>query len=170
MFAISYRIINYTNELPIGADGYIRFDCGKYHYGEIFPPELDLVMDISSIYGWIQALIKAAELINEEIPYILIRDIESYNTYLQFRFQGNQTAIGIVRADHMMSNYFDIYRVGSFESQMGEILWEYTAKTQTVVYEIRRVATQYCDEIMQWPQNMTYVNELTDQIKRILCN
>ena len=81
MFAISYRIINYTNELPIGADGYIRFDCGKYHYGEIFPPELDLVMDISSIYGWIQALIKAAELINEEIPYILIRDIESYNTY-----------------------------------------------------------------------------------------
>lgn len=24
MFAISYRIINYTNELPIGADGYIE--------------------------------------------------------------------------------------------------------------------------------------------------
>lgn len=170
MFAISYRIINYTNELPIGADGYIRFDCGKHHYGEIFPPELDLVMDISSIYGWIQALIKAAALINEETPYILIKDIESHNTYLQFRYQGNRTSIGIVRTDHIMSDYFDIYRVGSFESQMGELLWEYTAKTQTVVYEIWRVATQYCDEIMQWPQNKKYGSELTKQIKGILCN
>lgn len=167
MFAISYRIINYTDELPIGSDGYIRFDCGKYHYGEIYPPELDLVMDISSIYGWIQALIKAAVLMNEEIPYVLIRDIESYNTYLQFRYQGNQIAIGIVRADNIMSNNFDIYRVGALKKQMGEVLWEYTVKTQTVISEIKRVATQYCNEIMQWPQNRTYANELTDQIKRI---
>lgn len=168
MFAISYRIINYTDELPIGSDGYIRFDCGEYHYGEMYPPELDLVMDISSIYVWIQALARAAMLINEKIPYILIKDIESYHTYLQFRYQGNQIAVGIVQADNIISNNFDSYRVGSFEKQVGETLWECPVKVQTVVSEIKRVAVQYCNEIMQWPQNRPYVNELADQIKGIL--
>lgn len=168
MFAISYRIINYTDDLPIGSDGYIRFDCGEYHYGEMYPPKLDLVMDISSIYRWIQALLRAAVLINEEIPYVLIRDIESYNTYLQFRYQGNQIAIGIVQADNIALNNFGSYRVGSFEKQVGETLWEYPVKVQTVVSEIKRAAVQYCDELMQWPQNKPYVNELADQIKGIL--
>ena len=164
MFSIRDCIVRGTADPPIGEDGYIRFDCGPYHYGEIFPQEP--VMDIASIYEWMLSLTKTAKLMQEGTPYILLRDIESYNTYLQFHIRGERVSFGMLRYDREPGQA-DAGRIQVADTQRGRLIWEHQVITLDVLRESRRAASEYCNELAQWTQNEAYVKALRDQISSI---
>lgn len=99
MFKIEYRIVISEFEDDIsGQNGFIKFSNNNYNYGDIYPKELEQHMGVESIYYWLIYFMQAIiELKNKN--YILISDIESYNTWMEIERYNNIIYTSVIHAD-----------------------------------------------------------------------
>ena len=97
MFKIRYKIINSDYDDFVGQNGFFQLECNGYLYGEIYPIEFENVMDKVSIYDWFERLIRVSFNILKK-NYVVLSDVESYNTWIEFKKENKNLIISIVQA------------------------------------------------------------------------
>lgn len=98
MFKISYRITSNDYDDFFGENGFFQISCNNYTYGEIYPEEIEDVMEKDSLYDWIERLIRVAKYLHVH-NYVVLSDIESYNLWLEFKKMGEEVNVSIVKAE-----------------------------------------------------------------------
>ena len=81
MFEINFKVFeDDESENFIGEYGYFNFTIDNESYGIIIEEEID---DFSvSLYNWFTSFLKSLEILETE-NYVLINDIESFNTWIE---------------------------------------------------------------------------------------
>lgn len=98
MFELDYRIVHSEYDDFKGQNGFFQIKCNDYKYGEMYPKELEEVMDKVSLYDWFERLIKVTQnLIIKD--YVALSDVESYNTWIEFQRKKEEVIISIVKAE-----------------------------------------------------------------------
>ncbi len=158
MFSITYQIVNLYDEVPIGKDGYIRIDCDGNHYGEIFSPELDGIMDISSIYNWVEGLMTVAEILHQhELQYVFLSDNESYNAWIQFIRQSDIIEISLIFDDKTLCEHS---MIEIDNCSRGQEIWKSRIDAKEFYREVDKVSKHYICDLNCWPENTQYVQRL----------
>lgn len=98
MFELDYRIIKNEYDDFIGQNGFFQIKCNEQKYGEIYPKELELVMDKVSLYDWFERLARVIECLQTR-NYVVLSDVESYNTWIEFCRNNEDVIVSIVKAD-----------------------------------------------------------------------
>lgn len=170
MFDIEYRIVNIgdnDSENFEGSEGYFVLICNGNKYGEIFPAELDSIMGTVSIYWYFIYLLEIIENIQSEKKAYL-SDIDSYNTWIEFRLIGEDVIIGVGTGEKEDGSKAIEYKK---PSNFSYSRWE----NQAVKYEkfkmiVLQKATNYLDEITKLnTSELTNpeINKLKNQIAYI---
>ena len=103
MFKINYRIVHSEYDDFIGQHGFFQIECNGYKYGEIYPKDLEAVMDKVPLYDWFERLVRVVKsLITKN--YIALSDVESYNTWIEFYKKKENVAISVVKAEKMQGS------------------------------------------------------------------
>ena len=98
MFRLDYRIV-YTNyDDFIGQNGFLQIRCNEYRYGEIYPKELEVFVDKVSLYDWFERLVRVMKNLMTK-DYVVLSDVESYNTWIEFQKKKGMVIISIVEAE-----------------------------------------------------------------------
>lgn len=98
MFKLDYRIVHSEYDDFIGQNGFFQIKCNGCKYGEIYPKELETIMDTDSLYDWFDRLVRV--MVNlTTMNYVVLSDVESYNTWIEFRRKNEEVVISIVKAE-----------------------------------------------------------------------
>lgn len=97
MFELNYRIVQSEYDDFLGQHGFFQIKCNGYDYGEIYPKEIETIMDKVSIFDWFERLAKVIKNLMEK-DYVVLSDIESYNTWIEFCKKNEEVVISIVKA------------------------------------------------------------------------
>jgi hypothetical protein len=97
MFEIKFKIFeNDESENFIGKYGYFSFNIDNESYGIILEEEID---DFSvSVYDWFTSFLKCLEILETE-SYVLINDIESFNTWIEMYRDKDIVSISKISGD-----------------------------------------------------------------------
>lgn len=97
MFEIKFKIFeNDESENFTGEYGYFSFNVDKESYGIILEEEID---DFSvSVYDWFNSFLKCLEILETE-SYVLINDIESFNTWIKMYKDKDIVSISKISGD-----------------------------------------------------------------------
>ena len=76
MFKINYRIVANEYDDFIGQNGFFQINCNGYDYGEIYPKEIEEVMEKTSLYDWFERLTRVVKNL-ETKEYVVLSDVES---------------------------------------------------------------------------------------------
>lgn len=83
MFTLDYRIVHSEYDDFIGENGFLQIKCNECKYGEMYPKELETIMDKVSLYDWFDRLVRVVKnLLTKD--YVALSDVESYNTWIEF--------------------------------------------------------------------------------------
>lgn len=98
MFDIKFKVITEIDEEElIGSEGYFQFKCDDNTYGEYYSEELDGIMDRVTVYDWFSRMLEIViELQQNDLVYL--SDVESYNSWLEFRRKKDQIIISSIEA------------------------------------------------------------------------
>lgn len=97
MFELDYRIVHNKYDEYVGQHGFFQIKCNDCVYGEMYPKEIEEVMDQVSLYDWFERLAKVLKgLITED--YVALSDVESYNTWIVFEKRNDDILISLVKA------------------------------------------------------------------------
>ena len=97
MFELDYRIVQTQYDDFVGQHGFFQIKCNGYNYGEMYPKEIESVMDKVSLYDWFERLARVIKnLMTKE--YVVLSDVESYNTWIEFRKKNSEVVVSIVKA------------------------------------------------------------------------
>lgn len=97
MFELNYRIVENEYDDFKGQHGFFQIKCNGNNYGEIYPREIEAVMDKVSLYDWFVRLATVTKNLMIK-DYVALSDVESYNTWIEFQKRKEQVVIGIVKA------------------------------------------------------------------------
>ena len=76
MFSLKYRIVYCEYDDFEGQNVFFQIECNGCNYGDIYPKELENVMEKVSLYDWFERMIRVAQnLMTKE--YIVLSDVES---------------------------------------------------------------------------------------------
>lgn len=115
MFELNYRIINSEYDDFTGQNGFFQFNCNGFLYGEMYPEELEEIMDNVSVFDWFERLIRVVEnLITKE--YVALSDVESYNLWIEFNKKKDDLEISIVCAEKPDGSKDLEYKLKNIES------------------------------------------------------
>lgn len=98
MFKINYRVVHSDYDDFVGQNGFLQIKCNDYIYGEIYPNEIEKIMDKVSLYNWFERLVKVLKYLDTK-QYVALSDVESYNTWIEFQRNNAEVIISIVKAD-----------------------------------------------------------------------
>jgi len=98
MFQLDYRIVHSEYDDFIGQNGFLQIKCNACKYGELYPKELEMMMDKVSLYDWFERLIRVMKNLMTK-DYVALSDVESYNTWIEFRRKNQEVVISIVKAE-----------------------------------------------------------------------
>jgi len=100
MFKIEYRIVisEFEDEIS-GKNGFIKFSDNSHNYGDIYSKEMGQHMGVESIYYWLTYFMQAVIELEGNKNYILISDIESYNTWLELERRSDSIYTSVIHAD-----------------------------------------------------------------------
>lgn len=98
MFKLEYRIVSSEYDDFIGQNGFLQIECNRCKYGEMYPKELEEVMDKVSLYDWFERLLRVLKNLMEK-DYVVLSDLESYNTWIEFQKKKKEVVISIVKAE-----------------------------------------------------------------------
>ncbi len=98
MFELDYRIVHSEYDDFVGQNGFLQIKCNEYKYGEIYPKELEMVMDKISLYDWFERLGRVIKYLMTK-DYVVLSDVESYNTWIEFHRKNEEVVISIVKAE-----------------------------------------------------------------------
>ena len=97
MFKLEYRIVLSDDDDFEGQNGFLQIKCNDYKYGEMYPKELETVMDKVSLFDWFERLIKVVKYLMTE-DYVVLSDVESYNIRIEFQKSSEEVMISVVKA------------------------------------------------------------------------
>lgn len=97
MFELDYRIVKSEYDDFVGQNGFFQIRCNGFCYGEIYSREIEAVMDKVSIYDWFERLAKVINILMIK-EYVALSDVESYNTWIEFKKRNEDVEISIVKA------------------------------------------------------------------------
>lgn len=97
MFEINYRIVHSEYDDFADQHGFFQINCNNNFYGEMYPKEIEEIMDKVSIYDWFERLAKAVKNLMSN-DYVALSDVESYNTWIVFQKRFEEVIISIVKA------------------------------------------------------------------------
>lgn len=97
MFEINYRIVRSEYDDFVGQHGFFQIKCNGYIYGEIYPKEIEEVMEKVSLYDWFERLAKVIRNLMEK-DYVVLSDVESFNTWIEFQRRSEEVVISIIKA------------------------------------------------------------------------
>lgn len=97
MFELDYRIVHSEYDDFVGQHGFFQIKCNNYIYGEMYPKEIEEIMDKVSIYDWFERLAKVIKNLMTK-DYVALSDVESYNTWIVFQKRNEEVIISIVKA------------------------------------------------------------------------
>ena len=92
MFELYYRVVHSEYDDFVGQNGFFQIKCNECKYGEIYPKELETVMDKVSLYDWFERLARVIKYLSLK-DYVALSDVESYNTWIEFR-KTNEEVMG----------------------------------------------------------------------------
>lgn len=98
MFKLEYRIVLSDDDDFEGQNGFLQIKCNDYNYGEMYPKELETVMDKVSLIDWFERLIKVVKYLMTE-DYVVLSDVESYNVWIEFQKNSEEITISVVKAE-----------------------------------------------------------------------
>lgn len=104
MFELDYRIVHSEYDNFVGEHGFLQIKCNGYCYGEMYPKELEVVMDKVSLYDWFNRLTQVIKYLKTK-EYVALSDTESYNTWIEFRREGEDVFISIIRAEKSQGSH-----------------------------------------------------------------
>ena len=67
MFELYYRVVHSEYDDFVGQNVFFQIKCNECKYGEIYPKELETVMDKVSLYDWFERLARV-------IKYLSLKD------------------------------------------------------------------------------------------------
>ena len=98
MFILDYRIVHSEYDDFVGENGFLQIKCNECMYGEMYPKELETIMDKVSLCDWFDRLVRVVKnLITKD--YVALSDVESYNTWIEFLKKNEEVVISIVKAE-----------------------------------------------------------------------
>lgn len=117
MFELNYRIVHSEYDDFPGQHGFLQIKCDGYDYGEMYPREIEAIMDKVSLYDWFERLAKVIEnLMTKE--YVALSDVESFNTWIEFQKRNEEVVISIIKAKKEKGSHdieFDLKKPESVE-------------------------------------------------------
>lgn len=97
MFELNYRIVHNEYDDFVGQHGFLQIKCNDCIYGEIYPKEIEMVMDKVPLYDWLERLVKVINYLMTK-DYVALSDVESYNTWIVFQKRNKKVVISILKA------------------------------------------------------------------------
>lgn len=148
MFEVDYRIVHSEYDDFKGQQGFFQIRCNGYAYGEMYPREIEDVMDKVSLYDWFERLVKVIKglMVND---YVALSDVESYNTWIVFEKRNEEVIISIVKASKEQGTY-DI-EFGLKEPEVGE--WA----NQTIYFA--QLKQEVVEKGREYIKNISLVNK-----------
>lgn len=162
-FIINYRIISNEFDDFVGQHGFFQVDFNGFLYGEMYPKEIESIMDKASLYDWFERFVRVAKILMFQ-NYVLLSDIESYNTWIEFKRNEDKLTVSIVKAQKPQNsrdiefNLEDVLK-GEWANQ--------TVSFEQFKKEISSKGKEYVKVIRKLnPQNML-IDELELKIKEL---
>lgn len=158
MFELNYRIVHSEYDDFIGQNGFFQINCNTYNYGEIYPKKLEGIMDKVSLYDWFERIIKVTKNLNTE-DYVVLSDVESYNTWIEFQRRKQEVVISIIKAEKKQNSHDIEFELE--ESSAGE--WV----NQVVCYnQLRNEVIKKAKEYIKYISTNNIDNVEVDKIKK----
>lgn len=160
MFKLDYRIINNEYDDFWGENGFFQLTCNGFLYGEMYPSELNDIMDQEALFDWFERLIRVIENLNKK-NYIVLSDVETYNTWLEFKREGEDLVISIVKAQKVIGSQDIEYHLENI--QPGEWINQ-KVKFREFKEEILRKSKEYIEKVIYKNSECKYFSELRERI------
>ena len=144
MFKINYRIVcNEYDDFP-GQHGFFQIDCNNFFYGEMYPKEIEKIMDQVSLYNWFERMARVVKNMMTK-DYVALSDVESYNTWIVFQKRCAEVIISIVRAkkengSHDIEFYLNDPEAGEWVNQ--------TVEFEQLKKEIIKKGKEYINDVL----------------------
>lgn len=164
MFELNYRIVHTEYDDFKGQHGFFIIKCNEHIYGEMYPKEIEEIMDKVSLYNWFERLIRVIQVLNTE-TYVALSDVESYNTWIEFQKRNEQVIISIVTAEKPQGSS-DI-ELGLKEPIAGEWINQ-TVDFDQFKTEIIEKAQKYMDYIFTNNSETVELYKIKTDLQKIL--
>jgi len=156
MFELDYRIVHSEYDDFVGQNGFLQIKCNECKYGEIYPKELEAVMDKISLYDWFERLARVIKYLMTK-DYVVLSDVESYNTWIEFRKKNEEVIVSIVKAEKEAGSHDIEFNLK--ETTAGE--WE----EQVICYN--ELKTEIIEKLREYVEFITTCNPENPEIEKI---
>ena len=126
MFEVRYKIVPADYDDYAGENGYLQICVNEFQYGNIWPDELDGVMETLCLSDWMERLVRVCTLLETD-NYVALSDVDSYDTWLEFRKIDQQISVSMARTSDKVGH-------GIIETEPLHVV-AYDWKDLTVPYE-----------------------------------
>lgn len=167
MFEIIYKIINKDYEQDIkGTEGFFQIRCNEKIYGKFYPTDIEQFMDTVEISRWMIWFLQIVYDLRSK-KYILLSDIESYNTWIEFKRKNDIVLVSIIHADKPQGSTAIEYE------HMPNTTYPYWSNEEISYYqlecEVIKKAKKYSKELdLLNPANNTVSKEINDWINKLV--
>lgn len=158
MFELDYRIVHSKYDDFVGQHGFLQIKCNNCIYGEMYPKEIEEIMDKVSLYDWFERLAKVIKNLMTK-DYVALSDVESYNTWIVFQKRNEEVIISIVKAKKEQGSHdiaFSLRRpeTGEWTNQI--------INFEQLKQEVIKKGMEYIKKIISTNKD----NKIGDKIKR----
>ena len=84
IFEVQYKIVSADRDDYAGENGFLQICVNEFRYGNIWPDELDGVMETLCLCDWMERPVRVCTLLKAN-EYVALSDVDSYNIWLEFR-------------------------------------------------------------------------------------
>lgn len=163
MFKINYRIVHSRYDDFIGQHGFFQIICNGNKYGEMYSEEIEAIMDKVSLYDWFERLARVINILNIK-EYVVLSDVESYNTWIEFLKKNEEVLVSIVKAkkdqgSHDIEFILKAPQVGEWGNQV--VSFKQFRK------EVLEKGTEYIGKIFEDNPPNILINDLVQKFKDI---
>ncbi len=156
MFELDYRIVHSEDDDFAGQNGFLQIMCNGYKYGEIYPEEVEMIMDKVSLCDWFDRLVRVIKYLMTK-DYVLLSDVESYNTWIEFRRKNEEVTVSIIKAEKEEGSHDIEFNLK--ESIAGE--WD----KQVICYS--QLKTEVKAKLREYVERITVDNTQNPEIEKL---
>lgn len=160
---MNYRIVLYDYDDFAGQNGFLQVKCNGFAYGEIYAEEIEKYIFPDSLYDWMERFVRVCICLMTEV-YVVLSDVESYNTWIEFKKRGDKLSISLIEAKkeegtHDIEFHLDDRRPGEWTDQIIDF--------QQFKGEIIQKGKAYLKTALRYDPENAYLNKLKDEIEEL---
>lgn len=164
MIEIVFKVIDDNDDEIKGNDGFFKINCNGNSYGEVYPTELEDVMDKVSVYDWFERLLRVAGAL-QKYNYVVLSDTESNNRWIEFIGDTNNIVTISIIKSNKVSGTQDI-EYTDFEDKEYVEWWNQKVSYISLCKEIIDKAHEYIEILLK--ENNNSISEKIEHICRLL--